>query len=52
MITLDITLDVQRSEQPPAGYIRYIRLHSFIHNIGIRMNRKLIYAKLIQRCKC
>ena len=33
MITgLAVTLDVQRSEQPPAGYMRYIRFHSFIHS--------------------
>ena len=27
---LNVTLDVQRSEQFPAGYMRYIRHHSFI----------------------
>ena len=27
-----VTLDVQRSEQPPAGYMRYIRFHSFTHS--------------------
>ena len=31
MIT-GLALNVQRSEQPPAGYMRYIRFHSSIHS--------------------
>ena len=27
-----VTLDVQRSEQPPVEYMRYIRFHLFIHS--------------------
>ena len=27
----EVTLDVQRSEQAPTGYMCYIRFHSFIH---------------------